>query len=74
MQNLFDCPEIVVEYRQRFGKRFIRRVANALLLQRKRCIQQRTSSRQPLNRLIRGVHVRFDRGAHLFVETRQRIV
>jgi len=74
IQQLLDAAQVLPETSKRFRKRFICRVSNAVLLQRKRRIEQRTPTRKPLNCIIRGTDVRLNRRAHLFVKARKRIV
>src|SRR6266850_946024 len=71
LQNLFHAPQVFPEAPERFRKRLIRRVANAILLQRQRCVQQRASSRQAVDRFFGPRNVRLHHLLDLPVESRQ---
>src|SRR6266849_7288162 len=71
LQNLFHAPQVFPEAPERFSKGLIRRVANAILLQRQRCVQQRAPSCQAVDRLFGPRNVRLHHFLHLAVESRQ---
>src|SRR5882762_10345180 len=58
LQDLLDAAQILPEARQRFRERFVRRIANAVLLQRQRRVQQRPPPCQPMNRFFGAREVR----------------
>ena len=73
-QDLLDAAEVFAEVRQGLGERFIGGSADAVLLQRQRCVGQRAAARKTLNRLLGARNVRLHDFLSLLFELPHRIV